>query len=236
MLYRLPVCVISGVLALLAQDNTASLTGVVQVFDGEAARGGSVLLQSASGEVRRETPIEQGGGFRFSGLPADSYTLRIRQLGFFIVKLKQNLLASEQRSLPPVRLRLAPAGYCVNTDADPDETRFLSSGGSAGGLTGSVKSGIGPVAGARVGLACWQLASCSDHGVARTDAQGKFEFENIPPGLYTLTVSQDGFIPLTQQFVVTGGLESSYSLTLRTCSNRECTVNQDPSVKSVMCE
>lgn len=212
-------------LFLHAQEEPASLTGVVQDPIGAVIGNSSVILEPAVGGVRQETRSDERGSFRFSGLPAGTYTLSIRALGFDSVKVKQVLLAGEQRSLPPVRLNVGSSG-CFSSDAEPEQTRFLSAGLSLGGLAGNVKSGQGPVVGARVALACWLGSGCSENPErTKTDSQGDFEFENIRPGRYLLSVEQNRFFPLISMgFVVVGGLESSYSFNLTPCPNGDCTV------------
>jgi len=226
-------------LSLHPQGETASLTGVVQDPSGAVIGGNSsVVLEPAGGGVRRETQSDERGVFRFSGLWAGPYTLSIRVPGFDSVKVKQDLLAGEQRSLPPIRLNVGSSG-CFSTDPDPERTRFLSAGLSTGGLAGNVKSGLGPVAGARVSLACWLDRGCSENPErTKTDSQGDFEFENIRPGRYLLSVEQDRFFPLVSMgFGVVGGLESSYSFNLTPCPNGDCTVKLDRGkVKVIVCE
>jgi hypothetical protein len=48
--------------------------------------------------------------------------------------------------------------------------------------------------------------------------------KNIRPGRYVLIIEQQRFFPRVDDFVVVGGLESSYSLNLTRCPNGDCTV------------
>jgi carboxypeptidase family protein len=111
--------------SLLAQDGTASLSGVVQDPTGAAIGGnGSVVLEAAGSGVRQVTQPDQRGSFRFSGLNTGTYTLSVRVPGFDTLKITQIVLAGEQRSLPAVRLSVGGSG-CFSSDADPVWTHFL---------------------------------------------------------------------------------------------------------------
>jgi hypothetical protein len=227
-------------LPLCAQEGTASLTGSVllaQVNGGEAIPGGSVTLESVAGGARQETKSDERGVFRFSGLRTGKYLLSLRALGFDGVKVKLDLLAGEQKSLPPIGLNLAPSGCGFSSDTEPERTRFLYTGPSLGGLAGSVKADLGPAVGAQVVLSCWTTLRCSGPDAAVTDAQGNFEFE-VYPGRYVLRIAQDKFFPSSgMQFVIVGGLESSYSFNLTSCPNGDCTVKPSQSnVKPTVCE
>lgn len=224
-------------LFLRAQEGTANLTGILQTPEGAALLGASVTLESESGGIRKVIQVDERGIFRFPGLPPGKYALTMRRLGFYSVKVKQDLLADEQRFFPSVRLSLAPAGDCFPIDAEPERSRFLSAGPSLGGLAGNLASGSGPAAGIRVSLACWGLSQCrGDSQVAITDSQGDFEFESLRPGRYSLNAGQLGFFPLSTRVDVVGGLESFYSFRLTPCPNGDCTVMPDPNVKLTVCE
>src|ERR1700730_5139253 len=135
--------------SLHAQDGTASVAGMWQDPNGAALVGVYVILESAVGAAD-QTKADEQGGFHFSGLRAGSYTLSIRALGFDAVKVKQDLLAGEQRSLPPIRLNVGINGDCFPASIDPERSRFPSAGPSLGGLTGNVKNELGPLVGSRV--------------------------------------------------------------------------------------
>ena len=199
--------------------------------------GAPVILESTSGKVRYEAQADQQGAFRFSGLQAGSLTLSVRALGFDPVKAKLDLLAGEQRSLPPIRPNIGPSG-CFTIGADPERTRFLSDEPSLGGLFGNVKSGLRPVVGARVALACWIARGCTTPEGTTTDTLGNFKVENIHPGRYLLSIDRNGAFPLSNMgFVVVGGLESSYSFNLDPCPDGDCTVKPSQgNVKGIVCE
>jgi hypothetical protein len=68
------------------------------------------------------------------------------------------------------------------------------------------------------------LVVSEDPEPTRTDTQGDFVFKNVRPGRYVLMIEQQRFFPRVDDFVVVGGLESSYSLNLTPCPNGDCTV------------
>lgn len=221
---------------LSAQD-TASLTGVLQDPTGAALVGGSVILESESSVIRQEIQVDERGMFRFSGLRYGKYTLSMRRLGFYGVKVKQDLLAGEQKSLPPIRLGVGVAGDCFSTDVDPESSQFPSTGPSLGGLAGNLASGLGPAAGVRVQLACWGPSQCREASeVTMTDSRGDFEFQSLRPGRYSVSAGQLAFFPLNVRVDIAGGLESFYSFKLTPCLNGDCTVKPDPKVKPIVCE
>ena len=222
---------------LYAQEASASLTGVLQDPTGTALIGGSVSLEYEGSGSRQESQVDERGAFGFSGLRAGKYTLSMRRLGFYGVNLKLDLLAGEQRSLPPVRLSLGVAGDCFPIDTEPERSRFPSAGPSLGGLGGNLSSGLGPAAGVRVQLACWGPSQCRGASeVMMTDSQGNFELESLRPGRYSVSASQLGFFPLNVRVDIAGGLESIYSFKLTQCPNGDCTVKPDPNVKPIVCE
>jgi len=220
-----------------AQELTASLMGALQDPSGAALAGASVILESEGGGNRQEIQADERGIFRFLELKASKYTLSIRRLGFYGVKVKQDLLAGEQKSLPPIRLSVGVAGDCFPNDSEPERSRFLSTGPSIGGLAGNLSSGQGPAAGVRVLLACWGQSEC--RGASETivtDSRGDFAFENLRPGRYNVSAEELEFFPFNARADIAGGLESVYSFSLTPCPNGDCTVKLIAKVNATTCE
>jgi|SRR5579863_2558181 len=213
-----------------AQEATASLTGAVQDPTGVGVWGGPVILESG-GVAVGQTKTDEQGVFRFSGLTAGKYTLSILARGFAPLKIAQDLLAGELRSLPPVKLVVARMCF-FDSDANPERTQFLSTGSDFGGFGGSVRNEQGPVAGARVAL-CWWASACVNAPSTKTDIQGAFKFESVFKGAYVLSIEPEG---LGGNFYIVGGLENHYSFKRPPCPNGDCTVKQDPNIKPFVCE
>jgi hypothetical protein len=223
---------------LRGQAGTASLSGAVQAPDGKPFTSVLVTLESAAAGIRQASYVNEQGFYQFSGLPDGVYILNLSGVYASVnVKVKLELLAGEQRSLPPVRPGLGAAGDCgPPTDLDPERSKFPSTGPSLGGLAGNVANGLGPVIGARVVFACWIGACKGDSNFATTDSQGNFAFDNLSPGKYSVNVGQIGFLPAGGSFNVAGGLENYYPFKLKPCPNGDCTIKPDPNVKPIMCE
>jgi hypothetical protein len=208
---------------LFAQKETASLTGSLQDTDGKPLSDGVITLESPASGIRQASYLNQQGIYRFSELPAGAYILTIFDVNA-AVKVKQDLLAGEQKIFPPLTLKREPVHSC-GPGMDPDRSRFLPSPPAVGGLTGSVQTDRGPAVGARLSLDCWDRFQCGETKYAKTDSQGNFAFENIQPGSYLLRLQQDNFFPiLPPPFDIAGGLESFYSFKLTPCPNGDCTV------------
>jgi len=232
-------CLACSRLPLIAQERAAGISGVLQDSYGVLITGGdSVTLEAAGGGIRHTTQTDYRGGFRFSGVPAGTYTLSIYVPGFDRIKIKLNLLAGEDKSLPPFRLNIGSTGGCLFND-DPVWTHFLVTDPPNGALAGSVNAGPHLVENARVTLACWLGGDCRERPErTSTDAQGNFEFKDIPAGRYYLSIQQKGFYTRDVLISLAGGLESFYSFSLTQCPDGGCPVGLPPpgKAKATVCE
>jgi hypothetical protein len=197
--------------SLLAESGTAALTGTLLDKTGARIASGIVILQPMSGEGSKQTRSNQVGSFRFDGLSAGSYFLRMGSR-FDRVNIKLDIGAREQRSLRPIVLEpniRANAPW----DANPEWTRVLPLDQTFGGVAGTVRNGKAPLAGVIVELS-GQMAA--------TDSSGKFEIDSVPPGRQSVDVIQAGFLPLNLSLNITGGFVSSYAINLIPCPNKGC--------------
>jgi len=223
---------------LRSQNSSGSLVGRLSDPTGVALGGNyfTVGIQTTDSIVRRETHPNDSGEYKFEVLPPGEYTMRVRALGFDAPPMLVNITASEQRSLPPIRLSVASSG-CFDGSHDSESTKFLSADSSVGGIYGLIKSGDRDVAGARVTLRCWVGLDCAQSiHIATSDNRGRFRFERFPPDRYLLSIEKKGFNPLMNLgFVIAGGVGSTYRFNLLECTSGNCT--PDPSARVLnVCE
>jgi hypothetical protein len=203
------------VLPSVAQDGTASLTGKVQDSSGAGVPGTVAELESErEPKSRFRTVADAGGVFRFAGLPAGEYVLKLSQVGFERLTVKPlHVLDSEQKSLPAVQLGEGAAGDC---HVGLDYIQLLPSGYTGGNLSGTVRIAEGqvnstPISSAAVTLICSTGKVCSK---TRTDSDGEFLFKALPRGDFSIRVTVPGFYNGgAPHYRVTEGFESVYSST-----------------------
>jgi hypothetical protein len=227
------------VLPSVAQELTGSLTGVVQGNTGGAVVPGAVAeLESEGAPISRFRTVTDGAGiYRFFGLPKGEYDLKLFSPGFNHLTVKSIIvLDGEHRTMPP--LHLDPA-YCGGPDP-LDFIRFLSSRDKVGNLGGSVKfddwpEQAIPISGASVTLICSTGKPC---GAARTDSGGRFLFNALPPGDFSVRVSGPGFYPQDSPlYTVEQGLESVYSpIYVERCHLGNCDPRRRPKKPLQVCE
>jgi hypothetical protein len=133
--------------------------------------GGDEPLPEAQVTVIHEGPTrffdartDVGGRFRVGPLPEAHYLLAISAEGWL-----PRLFSSNSLDGPEARLELFRPRR----------------------LTGRVLSGGAPAPGVEVLLDPWLLSSADDRRV-KTDAEGRFLFESLPPDQYRLTVEEAG--------------------------------------------
>ena len=226
----------------LAQDLTASLTGKVEDVLGTGVADTLVELESTRAPVVIfQTVADAGGAYRFSGLPAGEYDLKLYRLGFSSLTVKSTIILNgEHRTLPTLHIAAGVNGDCSGVYLEPDAIRFLRSGLNLGSFGGTVRLGEGPgestrVSGANVTLVCSTSKSC---GEARTDSNGQFLFEAIPPGYYSVRVTATGFYPQNSpNYRVEQGVDSAYtSILVERCLLGNCDPKLHPPKPLVICE
>jgi len=80
-------------------------------------------------------------------------------------------------------------------------------------LSGKIQDSLGrPVAGADLSL---QAASGKILAHARSDAQGRFSFDNVPAGTYAVTASKSDFKPAIKIAVVAPGKPAELTLAMQ---------------------
>jgi hypothetical protein len=241
---RMRALFISAIAALLlvsplvGQEGTGSLTGKVQDLTGAAiAQAWAELTSGNPPAVVSKTQADTFGVYRFTGLPAREYTLKLLSPGFQSLSVKSiQILDSERHSLPPIELEIGVCGF----HATLDYLNELPQGG-AGSMVGSVRLDKGPtarnnppIADATVSLICGNSAVC---GTTKTASNGEFIFRSIPPGAFSVRVQHAGFYTLEESsYVVQAGFEAMYRSTyMERCALGNCDPRRRPQ-KLALCE
>lgn len=222
----------------VAQDGTASLTGKVQDISGAIIPGFVAELESVQAPINRfRTVGDAAGAYRFSGLPAGEYDLKLSRNGFNTLKVKSTLiLDGEQRVMPILHLTAA-----YNCGPEPlDSIRFLPSADNVGNFGGTVRIDKGLesgtlLSGADITLICSTGKAC---GAAKTDADGRFLFKGLPPGDFSIRVTKVGFYPaVASSYKVEAGVETVYwPIDIDRCHLGNCDPKLRPKKPLVVCE
>jgi hypothetical protein len=163
---------------------------------------------------RFQAVADAAGVFRFAGLPAGEYDLRLTQAGFKRLAVKSiHVLDGEQKLLPVLQLAIGEVADCGG-HAVLDYIRFLPLEDQVGNLSGTVRvdqvpwvADSPPVVGAEVTLIC-STGAC---GATTTDSNGEFQFRAVPSGDFSVRVTNSGFYPLAEpRYTIKPGLESIY--------------------------
>lgn len=167
-----------------------SITGLVRDGAGQGVPGAEVATAPVSGVAVTGAT----GSYTLAGVPAGTYTVRVTRAGF----------------APAVRegVVVESAGTAVvDLTLVPEET--------AGRVVGTVASAADdePLGGAAVTLTPGDATTTSD-ATTTTDAAGRFVFEGVAAGDYTVTATLDGYAAATATATVTAGEDASVALSL----------------------
>lgn len=172
-------------------SETASVTFVLQRERGGIAGTlqleGGASTQGASVELTGtglQTQADAQGYFAFTGVPTGTYTLRARKETY------------------------TPAEGTVEVGVDAQAFVTLSLRRERGGVTGVVQLEDS----ARAADIPVRLVGTAFN--TRTDAEGRFTFEGVPTGTYTLRIQRDGYVQHEQQVEVHAGTQASVTQTL----------------------
>jgi hypothetical protein len=199
-------------------------------------------LQSETAPTRVFRGKTDGAGeYRFAGLPADEYTLKLSIQGFVSLTIKPiHLSAGEQKTVRP--LEMGVGGNCGNKYRGADHISLLPAGTRVGNLGGSVLSepepgtaGSRPVAGADVTLICAGGSRC---GTTKTNSRGEYAFWGLLPGTFSVRIEPAGFYPTEQSdFRVQDGLETVYwPVEIEACHLGNCDPKLRPAKPLTVCE
>jgi hypothetical protein len=106
--------------ALIAQNTSGSITGVVQDASGAVIPGATItLINQEQGQTARTTVTNEAGIFLFSALPAATYTVTAELPGFKTYKKTDNkLFVNDKMGLPPIVLEVGAQGESVTVEAE----------------------------------------------------------------------------------------------------------------------
>ncbi len=166
----------------------AALAGrVVDAASGQALAGATVEL---SGAAAQAATSGAQGAFRFSGLAAGRYELRVTLAGYAALVRPAELATGQQLDLG----LLALAGTST---------------------TGAIRGQVLDASGAPVGDA---LVALDGGAGARTDTQGRYRIDGVAPGTVGLTASRDGFRAVQASGTLAAGQTLVFSPTLTASS------------------
>jgi hypothetical protein len=233
------VALLLGLLPVVAQEATASLTGKVEDQSG-------VSIPHALAELRSErfpsrtTRADTSGVYGFANLPSGEYTLHLGSPGFKQLQVNSiRVSEGEQKSLPLVQLEISSG--CSHPPF-LDHLRLLSSEEAVGNFRGTllvdrgpVKAKAPPVAGADMTLTCAKDSVC---GETKTDSNGEFVFTDLPAGIFKVRVRYPGFYPLdVPNIEVKARFESVYwPLYVERCPKGNCDPRRRPRKPVGYCE
>jgi len=208
----------------MAQEGTANLAGKVVDITGAGVSGTVADLRSEQSPPQKYRSVaDDSGVYGFPAVFGGAYTLELQQLGFRRLILKQIYVAEgEQKALPTLRID-------VDVVCSPHAVvEYLRLEEHQGGLAGTIRVDRGLlhndgalIGSARVTLICGNGTVC---GATITNAKGKFAFQNLSPGNFSIRANHVGFYPLEETgYEVREGLESIYySMYLERCPLGNC--------------
>jgi hypothetical protein len=177
-----------SVAGAFAQEPPGSVTGTVVDLTGLGIPG--VLATIERPMPMAGATADAAGRFVVDGVPPGTYTLRIQVAGFLAKELEVQIEAGQETSIGRVGLELAPRAPCLGKFNGPLFHEAKLRPGSRSGVSGIALE-------ADTGLAheTITLLAAGTHrliGTTKTDQSGRFQFADVPPGIYELLISSDG--------------------------------------------
>jgi hypothetical protein len=226
---------------LVGQVGTATLTGKAQAY-GTGIQGTEAALTPEDRTGNQFVAISDNSGtYRFSGLPAGAYTLKLRTNGYYGVTVKSILIAeAERKQVPPLELKLGGVADCgIGTGID--YLRLLAAEGHLGNFGATVRlyqrqysQNTVLIAGAEVSLICPGGDACVK---TTTDKDGYFVFKDLVPGNLLVRVNLAGYYPIEWRYRVEEDKEVIYTpIDLERCLNGNCDPKLRPARPLILCE
>lgn len=224
----------------MAQDPTAVITGEVVDINGSKIVNAKAELSPDGSETSVVSSVTDGSGvYRFSGLHAGQYTLKLSRNGFVSLKVKSvSVLDGEHKLLPPLELTVAIMDNCGATVVD--YVRLLPHGSPAGGLGGSVKVYLGPLLGNDPSVPNAEVILFNGKNrikSVKTNAKGEFLFDSLPAGQFTIRIRHAGFyLSESGNYQVQEGRELIYQpIRIERCPHGNCDPRSRPKRPLIVC-
>src|SRR5271170_1148721 len=120
-----------------AQIPTGTILGTVKDASGGVVAGATVTAINAETSTERPVKTEEDGTFRFPGLPAGHYDVKVEQSGFKVVTQKNLTLDVGQEAVVNFSLEVGTTGQEVVVTAEAPDVNTTS--GTLGGLVSEEK-------------------------------------------------------------------------------------------------
>jgi hypothetical protein len=121
----------------MAQIPTGTILGTVKDASGGVVAGATVTAINAETATERPVKTEEDGTFRFPGLPAGHYDVKVEQSGFKVVTQKNLTLDVGQEAVVNFALEVGTTGQEVVVTAEAPDVNTTS--GTLGGLVSEEK-------------------------------------------------------------------------------------------------
>lgn len=196
------VCVVSAVSAY--SQSGGSLDVVVK--DNRGFPDPNAVLTLISEERIQIVKVGSSGEYHFTGLPSELHELRIWSPSFNDVTMpgiqiggkdvKSLTITEELFSAPPSNSSAACSAFGWAPLPGVGKRIAYEERASEASVAGSIRQwpGINPISGVTVKI--FRAGSAKEASTATSDENGAFQFSNLDPGDYTVSVSREGYFKI----------------------------------------
>src|SRR3954452_1261172 len=103
---------------LLAQRTTASIAGQIRDVSGAAVPEASIVIRHVGTGIERTVSSSEDGNYVATALPAGTYAITVRRVGFQIYNVADLTLQVDQQATLNVELQVGSVTDTVNVTAD----------------------------------------------------------------------------------------------------------------------
>jgi hypothetical protein len=196
------VCVFSGISAYSQSDGSLD----VIVRDNRGFPDPNAVLTLISEESIQIVKVGSSGEYHFTGLPSELHELRIWSPSFNDVTMpdiriggtdvKSLTITEELFSAPPPNSSAACPAFEWAPLPGVGKRIAYEERASEASVAGSIRQwpGISPISGVTVKI--FRTGSANEASTATSDENGAFQFSNLDPGDYTVSVSREGYFKI----------------------------------------